>query len=255
MQLNLKILLIVFVLMFSVIITAQYSRADAVSINFIDGKVNFVDIDSKQIKDSLVLEKGLVKLKISPNSDLAVITNPLKKKIYLIDILNESSEWLPAISGQQGISQMAYLAAKACPPLEQEKDCHLKYALDLLIDRIPLGSRLYILSDFYDFSLEMQAQLYGVGQRYSVVALGIYDAAEQKLPPAGFLNLQWGNVESSHNNSLIDSQSAEVQTQYITEFSERQHNNQKLCEKADIYYRPISSAVDDLTRIFQVAYE
>lgn len=168
-------------------------------------------------------------------------------------ILNKTPQWNPAMSGQQGIYQLAQFASSSCPPLDTDSAIDMKHALALLTEQIPQGSYIYLLSDFYDLEEEMLPQLYKLGQQHIVRAIGIYDSAEQHLPKAGHLHLLWNQQDIFQHNPLIDTRDASVQNKYRMVFEQKQLKIKHLCEKAEISLTSVCSHADSISSALQVA--
>jgi len=162
-------------------------------------------------------------------------------------ILNKKPQWQPAISGQQGIYQLAQLATAPCPPMRNDSTLSIKQALSLLAEYIPPGSHIYLLSDFYDLRKEMLAPLFQLGQQHRVWAIDIYDKAEQQLPNAGYLRLLWNQQDALKNNILINTQDSSVKKQYQKGFEQKQQQIKKLCEMADINFTSVCSHTENIS--------
>jgi len=158
-------------------------------------------------------------------------------------ILNNTPQWQVASNGQQTIQQLAQSTTLACPPLDGDSKFNFKYALSLLIEQIPQGSHVYLLSDFQDVTTDLQAQFYQLGQNHRVLAINVYDIAEQQLPKAGYLNLSWQGIR---NDQLIDTENNKVQQDYQLRFNENQEKIKQLCNKADINFISISNQADNI---------
>ncbi|VAW55856.1 hypothetical protein MNBD_GAMMA07-922 [hydrothermal vent metagenome] len=161
-------------------------------------------------------------------------------------ILNETPQWLPALGGQQGVAQLAQFASQACTPLNGESNFSFKRALALLIEQMSqqssaTGSRIFLLSDFYDLHDNMLSQLYQLSHQHHVCAIELYDSAEQQLPKAGMLQLLWGNI-----NNIVDTQNTVTINEYKQRFESKQRHIKILFEKANINFISMSSQVEDI---------
>jgi len=167
-------------------------------------------------------------------------------------ILDETLQWQPPVSGQDGIYQLAQLASKPCPPLFDEPKITMKKVLPLLAEQIPPGSHLYLLSDFFDLEESLLPRLYQLGEQHRVWAIDIHDPSEQQLPDAGFLQLVW-NQTSATAGKTINTSDANIQQQQAFRFEQRQQQLKNLFERAGIFYSPVFCHENDIARALQVA--
>ncbi|HED34398.1 MAG TPA: DUF58 domain-containing protein [Gammaproteobacteria bacterium] len=165
-------------------------------------------------------------------------------------VLNETPRWLPPINGLQAVHQLAQLASSACPPSntapDPDPELNFQYSLSLLNEKIPPGSHVYLLSDFYDLDREMKSQLHQLGQQHHVLAIGIYDSAEQLLPNAGFLKLFWGKQKSLKNSPLINTCDRDIQYSYHLKFEKKRKHIEQLFKKTAISYISVCSQSSDI---------
>jgi len=166
-------------------------------------------------------------------------------------ILNEAPRWQPPVSGQNGIHQLARLATSPCPPLNDLSQIDINQALSQLAEQLPLGSHLYLLSDFSDLQEDILPRLYQLGKQHRVWAIGIHDPSEQQLPEAGHLQLVWNQNLDKLENTVINTDDAGVRQQHRIRFEQRQRQIKNLCEQAGIFYTSMSSSEDDITKALQ----
>jgi len=165
-------------------------------------------------------------------------------------ILNENLQWQPAASGQDGVYQLAQLANKPCPPLFEAPKISLKRALSLLAEQLPLGSHLYLLSDFFDLEEDLLPRLYQLGEQHRVWAIDIHDPAEQQMPDAGFLQLVWGKT-SEKAGHLINTSDADFRQQQQIRFEQRQQQLKKLFDRTGIFYSNVFCDENDIAKALQ----
>ena len=161
-------------------------------------------------------------------------------------IIDESLQWHPPVSGQDGIYQLAQLACKPCPPLFDSPQIDIKRALSLLAEQVPLGSHLYLLSDFIDLEEDLLPRLYQLGEQHRVWAIDIHDPAEQQLPDAGYLQLVWNQTSTAGN--VINTGDVSIRQQQQSRFEQRQQQLKSLCERAGIFYSNIFCNENDITK-------
>jgi len=162
-------------------------------------------------------------------------------------ILNETPHWLPPVSGQNGIHNLVQLATAPCPPIDTAESADINKTLSLLVEQLPAGSHVYLLSDLYDLTESTLPQLYRLGSQHRVWALSIFDTAEQNLPQAGQLQLVWSN----NADVTINTHDSTVQNTYASSFQLRQENTRQLCERAEITFSTVAAHFDDLANALQ----
>jgi len=167
-------------------------------------------------------------------------------------VMDDSLQWQPPVSGHDGIYRLAQLASKSAPPLFDPLQVEIKLALSLLAEKIPPGSNLYLLSDFFDLDETMLPGLYRLAEQHRVWALNIHDVAEQELPEAGYLQLVWDQVSSVTDN-IINTADADIQIKQRTLFEQRQSKIKNLCDRAGIFYTSISSQQNDIAKALQTS--
>ncbi len=165
-------------------------------------------------------------------------------------ILDESLQWQPPVSGQDGLYQLAQFANKPCPPQFEPPRITMKRALSQLAEQIPLGSHLYILSDFFDVEEDLLPRLYQLGEQHRVWAIDIHDPAEQQLPDAGFLQLVWNQTSAAAGN-VINTGDVNTQQQQQSRFAQRQQQFKSLCERAGIFYSHVFCDENDMAKALQ----
>ena len=120
-------------------------------------------------------------------------------------LLNPSAQWRPATSNLDALRQLAFDTAAPCPPIESEPhDWARLFAL--LQQQVPAGSRLLLLSDFFDLAESAEPQLGVLAQRVSMHAVRISDPLEQQLSELEGVQLNWGSAALSPTTTeqLVD---------------------------------------------------
>lgn len=100
--------------------------------------------------------------------------------------------WLPGALGATALRRLAAGVTAPAPPLPPPRDDDWSPVFDELAARLTAGSRVYLISDFRGLRYADRPLLAGVGRRFEVRALVVYDAAERALPAVGPLLLRWG---------------------------------------------------------------
>ena len=165
-------------------------------------------------------------------------------------IFNESIQWMQAVNGQDAIYQLAHRVSKPCPPLLDLPAIGLNQAFLLLAERLPIGSHLYLLSDFIDIKEECLPWLYQLGEQHRVWMIHIHDPAEYQLPEAGRLQLVWNQLTANTKNT-VDTSDKNVQQHHKLRFKQQQLKIKYLCDRAGILFTSLSSSEDDIVKALQ----
>ncbi|MDQ7010472.1 MAG: DUF58 domain-containing protein, partial [Mariprofundaceae bacterium] len=107
-------------------------------------------------------------------------------------LLEHPEHWHPPQSGLASLQHAAGIAARACPPTDEgAPGHHWNHIGHGLIDRLPQGSQLVLISDFAALDSSARKVLRLLGQHFDCHAVHIIDASEQALPQASPLMLHW----------------------------------------------------------------
>jgi len=164
-------------------------------------------------------------------------------------VLDEDIRWLPPVSGLAGIHQVSQQSRSACPPLPpatNQSRVSLEKVLAELTDRLPVGTNLYLFSDFSDLTDQSLAVLSHIGQRHHVHAVKIEDIAECEMPHAGVLNLSWGGVRQT-----IDSDDGPAREAYARIVAEHSRWLETLFAKCGIRIDSLLSDTADIVKWLQ----
>lgn len=117
-------------------------------------------------------------------------------EVACLDLAGQA-HWLPARAGTAAAQQLLARCNRSCPPgRETRPQTGLGDALDLLLGRLPRGSRVYLLSDFADLTTADLTRLRRLGASHAVWAVAVHDPAERQLPALGPVSLVWGDAHS-----------------------------------------------------------
>lgn len=102
-------------------------------------------------------------------------------------LLDTEATWIEPLQGQAAIEQLVQQLNAPCPPLDfSAAQPDLGQGLRLLLQRLPEGCFVLLLSDFADLSLELARQLLPeLAARHTLRAIQIVDPVERQLPRAG----------------------------------------------------------------------
>lgn len=109
------------------------------------------------------------------------------------------------------------------------------------------GGRVYVLSDFHDFDDECKKHLAAVALHCDVVCIDIYDALEEKAPPAGVYRF-------SDGKSVLAADTADGlwRTAYEQTFARRRENVKSFCTAHRVIYVPLRTD-DDMIKTVRAA--
>jgi len=163
-------------------------------------------------------------------------------------VVDETIQWIPAVSGLRGVERIAQVCRAPCPPLDPTdpashsgKPMQFGRLLNQVSGRLPNGSTLYLLSDFSDISDNDLPTLSRMGHEHTIHALNIFDAAEQQLPRAGRLALHWQG-----RRQTVDSHSKAVQSTFSAHSQQRMDGLQALFNRCDCRLDHLPARVDAL---------
>jgi len=108
------------------------------------------------------------------------------------------------------------------------------------------GSLIFLISDFRYLNGGMSSTLAQLAAHNDIVMLALSDPLESHLPPAGFYRLSDGDRELG-----LDTRDQHTRTSYQQRFQQHQQQLQQLCKKLRLFYLPVSTDQDLLSRLQQ----
>ncbi len=160
-------------------------------------------------------------------------------------LLDSKSQWLPAQSGVKAVRGIAKYANKACPPAAQELSAApWKRPLSSLIQQLPTGSEVILLSDFSALNNGDLHLLRLLGQQYTSRAIHILDPFEIQPSFSSTLKIRWADKQRVLNTS--DAQALKLLTRQL---KERREEIAQLFSQAAISYTQLSVEQDDLSAV------
>lgn len=102
-------------------------------------------------------------------------------------VLNREAEWHAAALGEVSLQHLVQSMVSACPPLPFEgNQPHIEACLRMLIQRLPAGCFVLLVSDFQDLDPSTAMPLLQqLAERHTVRAIQIQDPIEQTFPASG----------------------------------------------------------------------
>lgn len=138
----------------------------------------------------------LLRLKVTQAARLAITLMGLYHRgAYEVGglLLNPQVQWRSATTQFDALRQFATDTVAPCPPIDAQSH-NWGRLLALLNEQLPPGSRLILLSDFFDLDESAQAPLDSLAGRVSITAVRILDPLEQHLAPLEGVALNWGET-------------------------------------------------------------
>ena len=173
-------------------------------------------------------------------------------------ILDEKNTWFLPNKNEQSFDSWLSQINKACPPVSPSIADKTDWQLTLqnLSVKNPLGSLVYLISDFSGLSDKHQHYLEELQSHHHVIAIHISDPAEHALSNNGVMRLQ--SLQSSFQTPLhfqVDSGNAKQQQKYQA-MSESHHESIKqLFKKRGIEYVAISTTDESLISLLPLPLE
>ena len=190
------------------LVRRYHSELNTPSCLVIDRRASMAFGTRKRLKVTQALRAG-----ITLGSQILQGGNPLACLL-----LDNPVYWQPAQSGLAAFRQTLQQAVRACPPAADNRpETGWSRISNCLHSRLPLGSRLILISDFLTLQQAEQTALRQLGQRFQLAAVQIIDPAEQQLPALDTLSLHWNDQRQQINNDPAKRQ------QLNQELSERLH--------------------------------
>lgn len=136
-------------------------------------------------------------------------------------LLNQTPDWIEPAVGENALQNLLQTLIAASPPLPFDSEQpELVDSLRLLLQRLPAGSFLLLVSDFADLDSDHALKLLPqLAERYTVQAIQILDAVEARLPSHGDFLID--NADTAQALA-ISSRDELLHTLYADAFSERQ---------------------------------
>ncbi len=115
-------------------------------------------------------------------------------------LLGQSIRWFEPRPGFDALHFFASQASSACPPIKPQS-LEWRTILSTLKERIPTGSRVFLLSDFISLEQEDTKLLNLVGYALDIQAVHITDPLELQFQLLSGLQLDWGQQAFQIDNT------------------------------------------------------
>jgi len=134
-------------------------------------------------------------------------------------ILNQVPEWFTPAMGDVSVDGLVHSMAAPCPPLAFDApQPELMQQLQQLLQRLPAGSHVLLLSDFTDLDIDAPA-LHELAALHTVRAIQILDPIELQLPDHGSFRIE---DRDSPQALRVDGRDEAQRIQYARAIEERQ---------------------------------
>ncbi len=178
-------------------------------------------------------------------------------------VLEESSssnQWFSSSKNDQAFNSLVDVMSHACLPMvanktpaeSKNKPQNWQLILRNLADKNPLGSLIYLVSDFLGLGTEHQSTLEALQAQHHVIAIHISDIAEQSLANNGTLRFK-----DAQSNTLyqVESGRNKQRTKFQSRAQDYQKSIKQLFEVRGIPFISILTTDDDLTPIIPLPLE
>ena len=165
-------------------------------------------------------------------------------------LLDYPSHWLPPQHGMHSLKLITKLANAPCPPLENDdyradhKTQEWGRIFSGLQQHIPLGSELFLITDFWGLQDSDSKMLRMLGQHCTVTAIQIFDPSEVVPNFSTSLHLQWGNM-----TRYITSKQSEASLKLNSELQARRNTISNGLRQANISCCQLSVEQDNLSAV------
>jgi len=105
-------------------------------------------------------------------------------------LLGTPHKWFEQRAGYDSLRYFALKACDACPPVEPVS-YQWRQVFSTLKQQLPIGSKLFILSDFSVLKKDDTNMLRLIGQNFDTKAIRIYDPLEKQVDKLQGLQLYW----------------------------------------------------------------
>ena len=153
---------------------------------------------------------------------------------------NGLEAWVPR-TGEAALFQLLGAISRGTAAPVDASAPSLTSVLARLCPRTRPGSRVFVLSDFYDFTPETSKHLAALARRADLCCVLVYDPLEEHAPPPG-------DYLASNGDGVLSfsSRSARWRRDYEAEFQGRRDALRTLCRKHGIQLLPLRTDSDPI---------
>ncbi len=166
-------------------------------------------------------------------------------------VLENKPDWHGESHDPLAAFRLINAAARPCPPCQQASGApSLVSVLKLLQAMLTPGSRVFLVSDFYDADQSIRPLLLGLAQQHRLTAIHIIDAAEQQLPDAGLLELYEADRQHSQ---LVDSSDPALRARFESQAAELLKQRQRLFTALGLGYLHLQTDTEAIAAVLAQA--
>lgn len=184
------------------------------------------------------------RLKVAQAARLALLlaANEVRRGAALsLLTLDPDLHWQPPGLGKAALQRLVNSLCGPAAPLPAETADHWPAVAARLAERLPIGARLYLVSDFHGLAESHRRLLAGLGRRFDTRALVVCDALERTLPAVGPLALTWGGRVAT-----VDGRDPAARSRHAAAWAGRLELLEQVLGRAGIDWRLVPAEADDL---------
>ncbi len=147
---------------------------------------------------------------------------------------------LRPLAGRKGVLALIHALVKAThTPVSETPDSSLKQILHHGMRTIRPGSRIFLISDFYQHDQNLERNLSRLRRHNDLILCQIIDPLELKAPPPGLYN-----ISNGRDQARLNTKTSAVRKAYEKKFNERRKNLEKIAGNLKIPYLKVVSGND-----------
>ena len=183
---------------------------------------------------------------------------------------SNSNQWFPSSKNDQAFNHLIDIVSGACLPVASDfakssnkasnktnskstvQPQNWQHILRNLADKNPVGSLIYLVSDFLGLDEGHQSTLEALQAQHHVIAIHITDIAEQSLANIGTLRFKDGQSDKVYH---VESGSNKQREKFQSRAKSHQQSIKQLFEDRGIAFVSIMTTDDDLAPMIPVPLE
>jgi len=153
---------------------------------------------------------------------------------------------LRPLAGRKGVLALIHALVKATKaPVAENSDSSLEQILHHGMRTIRPGSRIFLISDFYQHDQNLERNLSRLRRHNDLILCQIIDPLELQAPPPGFYN-----ISNGHEQARLNTRGAGIRKAYSEKFDEQRENLSRIANNLKIPYLKVVSG-DDIAGIMR----
>lgn len=158
-------------------------------------------------------------------------------------VVESAPHWISDCNDDQSVIHFINSVCKPCPTIDAatDDDCSLNYMLKAMQSALPIGTNVYLISDFVDLDSNCEAVLTQLASEQNVKAIHIIDNAELQLPNTGTLMLQSpGNADAE----TVDTSDPVIRSNYESAIAAHVETRKRLFLSSRIPFISVKTDTD-----------